>query len=479
MLPIKIIRIPLLFALAVLLSSSSSSITMHNYGKKKIVIDNSNDLSSIVENNCAYIIIGIIDLCGQSIRMPANSVIDYHKGKIINGVIIGNDTQVRGLHDKCIGFAIEGKWIVPKIKDSFFDSVYLSDNQVMTNINSMQSDKVYNRIFLGRDNYLCSVNGEGGYVLNLSSNTKLTIKSTIAITGNDYIGYKIIRIANKENVVIKGGTIIGDVGKHHYVEGSTSQWGHGVLIHNSKHIRIERLTVTKCIGDGITITGGSGSHYGDMSNASSDVVINKAVSSFNRRQGLSLIHAENITIKNSIFSDTGVIEYQSPSAGIDIEPDLDPHFQTTRNIKIINCRFERNIGRSILANHYMNYNGTKSVSSVLIDDCYCDGKFELYVGGITVTNSRLSSLEVHAEKDPIEGLFFYKCVIGENGITLNCANKRKGIDTGIKEIVLNRCTIMVSESTLERNDGSPVVLQGKKENITGVILNRCKIKAQQ
>ena len=39
---------------------------------------------------------------------------------------------------------------------------------------------------------IIKVFAEGGYVLNLSSNTKLTIKSTIAITGNDYIGYKII-----------------------------------------------------------------------------------------------------------------------------------------------------------------------------------------------------------------------------------------------------------------------------------------------
>lgn len=286
-------------------------------------------------------------------------MLDFQRGSIINGTVIGRDTRIYGLHDNCIGFNTDGTWLVAKINDSYFNATYLSDNHIMSNICIMQSDKIYNRVCLKKENYRCTINKAGGYVLDVSSNTKFYISSTISIEGNDYTSYKIIRIANKENILIKGGTIVGDVGLHEYVDGSTSQWGHGFLIQNSRNVRIERTKVMKCIGDGFTITGGSGQHTGDMSQASHDIILNHVTARFNRRQGLSIIHAENVVVKNSVFSDTGTIEFQSPSAGIDIEPNLKPHNQTTRNIKIINCIFERNVGRSILSNHYVNYEGVK------------------------------------------------------------------------------------------------------------------------
>lgn len=265
------------------------------------------------------------------------------------------------------------------------------------------------------------------------------------------------------------------MGLHEYVDGSTSQWGHGVLIQNSRNVRIERANVMKCIGDGFTITGGSGQHTGDMSQASRDIILNHVKAQFNRRQGLSIIHAENVVVKNSVFSDTGTIEFQSPSAGIDIEPNLEPHNQTTRNIKIVNCKCERNAGRSILSNHYVNFEGIKSVSSVLIDGCFCDGKIELYTGGIQIKNTGFASLEVYAEKDPIEGLSFPRCSIGEKGISLHCRNRKNGEATGIDGISFHRCRIVLPDNMPEGSEGSPAMLGGNTENIRGVVFNRCKI----
>ena len=455
----------------------TSFVSPEAINQKRIIVNNSNVLTTFTESDCIYAITGEVDLRDKTIQIPPNCVLDFRKGSIVNGVLKGNNTQLKALHKKCIGFRIKGTWVVTKIDDAFFDTIVLNDDQIIADVNTLQNDNVENHILLRKEHYDCSISKNGGCLLNLSSNTKLKMKTTISIAGNNYKSYNIIRVKDKENVVVIGGVLIGDVGKHEYVEGTTSQWGHGLYICHSKHVKVEQVTAMKCIGDGFTITGGEAAYYGDMSQGSCDVVINKVIGRYNRRQGISIIYADNVTVKNSVFSDTGTIEFQSPSSGIDIEPNLAPYNQTTQNIKVLNCRFERNVGRSILANHYENYEGTKSISSVLINNCYCDGKIELYAGGITVTNSRFLSLEVHAQKDPIDGLFFSKCKIGENGITLHCANKKRGGETGIEGIVFNKCTITVPENTLENNEGNPVELQGKKENISGVVLNRCKIKA--
>lgn len=461
----------LAFATLFLMTSFSPS----DVGKKWIIVDNYNAQSLIKENNCVYVIYGRIDLGGNTIAVPSNCVLDFQNGSIINGSVLGRDTQMNGLHKKSIGFNAEGSWLVPKIEDSYFDVEYLTDDQVLSNVNVMQSDKITNKIILKKESYTCSIKRNGGYILNLTGHTKLKLNSTIAITGNSFTNYNIIRVFNKEKVKIVGGILVGDVGKHKYVEGSSSQWGHGLLIYNSKHVRVERMAAMNCIGDGFTITGGDGSHYGDMSLASSDILLNNVVAKNNRRQGLSIIHAENVTIKNSTFSDTGAIESHSPSAGIDIEPNLAPNYQTVQNIKITNCTFERNVGRSILANHYEGYEGIKSVSSIRIDRCHCDGRIELYTGGIEINNTSFKSLEVYAEKDPINGLSFNRCVIGENGILLHCLNKTTGGETGIYDIQFNRCTFSLAEAMLDNNEGSPAVLGGKKENIKGLTFNKCKI----
>lgn len=465
-----------ILSLFVMVFTSFSS----NHGwKKSIVIDSSNVLTSLTETGCYYTILGVVNLKGGTIRIPSGCIMDLQRGSIINGFVLGDDTRLKGLHGKCIGFNAEGTWMMSKIDDSYFDSDYLSDDQIMSNISLMQSDDIPNKIYLNKDNYRCSINKSGGYVLDVSSNSILYLNATISICGNSFVRYSIIRVENKENVHIKGGTIIGDVGQHEYIDGSTSQWGHGVLIHNSEHVRVDMTTAMKCIGDGFTITGGIGQHTGDMSQASKDIVLNQVTAKFNRRQGLSIIHAENVVVKNSVFSDTGTIEFQSPSAGIDIEPNLEPHNQTTRNIRIKNCKFERNAGRSVLSNHYVNYEGVKSVSSVLIDGCFCDGKIELYTGGIQVKNTKFASLEVYAEKDPIDGLSFSRCSIGEKGISLHCRNGKNGEQTGINGISFNRCRIVVPESFHIMDKDCPAMFGGNTDDIRGVVFNRCKITANK
>ena len=442
--------------------------------QKKITINSINVLTSVTESNCIYVVSGIVDLKGKTIDMPSNCVLDFGKGAIINGIFNGNGTQLIALHKKCIGVRFKGTWVAPKIDDVYFDSDFLTDDQIISSVNFLQNDDIYNSIILRKDSYNCSINS-GGYLLKLTSNTKLALNTTITIEGNNYEGYNIIRIKDKKNIEITGGILIGDVGNHNYVDGSSSQWGHGLYIHNSEDIKVNNMIVMKCIGDGFTVTGGSALYYGDMSQASRNVEIENVVARYNRRQGISIIHAENVTVKNSVFSDTGTIESHSPSAGIDIEPNLDPFFQATRYIRVYNCFFERNVGASILSNHYESSDSTMSVSSVEFVNCFCDGRVELHTGGMIFRRTKMSSFELCAERNLIEDVKLISCKISENGIKLNCVNRKKGSYTGIRNLRFDKCDINILNHNWEANNRNPVAYGGNKENIEDVIFRNCNI----
>lgn len=462
------------FVLLTLCLALASFVSRADNKQRIIIVNMSNVLTSFTEPDCIYAIVGIVNLKGKTVQIPSNCMLDFRKGSITNGILTGNNTQMKSLHKKCIGFSPKGTWVVPKIDDVYFDAGVLTDDQIITAVNTMQSDSIANRIVLRKTQYNCSIKKNDGCLLRLSSNTKLKLKTSIIIEGNKHNSYNIIRIKGKENVEITGGVLIGDVGNHEYVEGTSSQWGHGVYICNSKHVKVEKLTVMRCIGDGFTITGGSASHYGDMSQASRDVEINNVTARFNRRQGISIIYAENVSVTNSVFSDTGTIEYHSPSSGIDIEPNLDPYFQTARNITVKNCKFERNVGASILSNHYKSHEDNKSVASVMFYRCYCDGRVELHTGGISFNNTRMSSLDLYAEKDPLEDMLFTGCRITNNGINLRCT-KKKNEETWINNIVFDNCRIATSQAVLDDNDGNPVIRSGYTDNINRIELKHCKV----
>ena len=444
---------------------------------KKISIDKTNAHNTIRTSNCVYIITGIIDLRGKTISIPPNCILDFKKGAIYNGIIVGNVTKLTGLHAKCIGFDVKGTWTLPYIDDKYFNSEILSDNQIIASINNLQRDDVENQIVLTKKQYLCSIPKEDGCLINLSSNTKLILHATISIKENSYASYNIIRIKGKENVSVSGGTLIGDVGAHSYAAGTTSQWGHGVHVYNSRHVVLDNITVTKCIGDGFTLSGELNSHAGDTSKASSDVVVKNVVSRYNRRQGISIIHAESVTIENSAFSDTGVIESNTPSAGIDIEPNIqNDKSQTVRNVKVRNCVFERNIGASILSNHYVDYRGNKSVAAVEFENCRCDGRVEIHTGGINFSHTRMNALKVVAEKSPIIDAKFINCCINGQGVDLYASNLGWNVKTVIGSILFDNCYIKAPIGFADDTEHSPVRKRGKVDSIRNIVLRNCKVE---
>lgn len=152
----------------------------------------------------------------------------------------------------------------------------------------------------------------GGYGGVFVRNDSLIIfhpKAVFKAITNDKPAYAILNFQSVSNITVIEPTLIGDNDTH---TGSTGEYGMGLYIRNSSNIHVARPRISKCWGDGVYI-----GQVGD-SGACNDVVIDDPVIDSCRRQGISVISADGLTINNPVISN---IRGTPPSAGIDIEPN--------------------------------------------------------------------------------------------------------------------------------------------------------------
>jgi parallel beta-helix repeat protein len=145
-----------------------------------------------------------------------------------------------------------------------------------------------------------------------------------------------IRLA--DDVEVSGGRIIGERGQH---RGTTGEWGHGIQIVGASRVTVRDIRISDCWGDGICI--GAKNVHGRPRMLSTDVVIDRVVSTGNRRQGLSIGGSRHVSVSNSEFSHTAGT---APQCGIDIEPDKP---DATTDVRIENCRIHHNAAHGVLA----------------------------------------------------------------------------------------------------------------------------------
>jgi parallel beta-helix repeat protein len=210
--------------------------------------------------------------------------------------------------------------------------------------------------------------------LSLKSNMtfKLAAGATLkAITSNS-ANYDIVRVDGQSNVNIVGGTIEGERSTH---QGTTGEWGMGIGVYASSKVVIDGVTTKETWGDGIY-----------LGNKSKDITICGAVADHNRRQGMSLVSASGVTVKDSIFKNT---EGTNPQSGIDFEPNTG---EAVDNVTISGSQF--------LDNHSYGlefYCGAGPVTNVTITRNTFSGNgdlpIELYAGctGNKITNNILST----------------------------------------------------------------------------------------
>lgn len=147
--------------------------------------------------------------------------------------------------------------------------------------------------------------------IRVVSNTKVICKEGVEFRciPNDKKSYNIFLIQDAKNVTFDGGKIIGDRNEH---TGTGGEHGMGISIMDSKDVSIIGTSIQDTWGDAIYIGSNSGNKGGSCEN----VIIQGCKLSNCRRQGVSVVACNGITIKNcEIFGIVGT----APEAGIDFE----------------------------------------------------------------------------------------------------------------------------------------------------------------
>jgi hypothetical protein len=223
--------------------------------------------------------------------------------------------------------------------------------------------------------------------INLRSNMTLQLSpdATIAALPNSSQRSYMIKVWNVSNVGITGGNIVGEREGH---TGTGGEWGYGINIQASNHVRVSGVHISHCWGDGMWIGA-----LGKAPNAvpSTDVSVDHVVSTENRRQGLSIGPVDGVTITNSTFSNT---HGTMPQSGIDIEPQTQGQ---ANNITIDHCNLIDNRG-SGLEIHSNVSNVTVKNSNITSNYGYgvltVDAATQVTVNANTIAGNGLAGLSI-------------------------------------------------------------------------------------
>lgn len=225
----------------------------------------------------------------------------------------------------------------------------------------------FNRIVIPSGTYLIGKYGNAIYQrgIELESNMELVLDpgAVLKMAPNDKWNYCVIAINRKSNVVVRGGTIIGDRYQHTYTpteNGSTAHdEGHGICIQsNSTKVLVEKMKICDLTGDGLLLV-----------NEIEDVTIRNNNILNNRRQGVSIVGSLRIKIENNEIHH---IRGTPPQFGIDIEGAG----RTDRDILIRKNYFHHNRGGDIVSSTGHNVfilENTMTQGTPGVENRYIDG----------------------------------------------------------------------------------------------------------
>lgn len=164
-----------------------------------------------------------------------------------------------------------------------------------------------------------------------------------------------VMVKDVSDVVISGGSFVGERDQH---MGTTGEWGHGIQLRGASRVVLRDLRVSNCWGDGLSVAATTPSRDDPIARPSTDVLVQRCISTNNRRQGLTIGYAQHVRVIDCEFSGTGGT---APMAGIDVEPDAGP---PAVDVEIAGCRIHDNRGPGIQV--------WKRTQGVRIHDCDLD-----------------------------------------------------------------------------------------------------------
>lgn len=181
---------------------------------------------------------------------------------------------------------------------------------------------------------------DGAMTVSLSPGATLQAIATSSDT------YAVIMIyPGASNVSVVGGTIQGERSAH---LGTTGEWGMGIYVGNTggSNVFLQGITSVDAWGDGFYVSGGT------------NVTVCNVTANNNRRNGMSIINVNGMTVTNSAFKNTAGTP---PEAGIDIEPDAG---ETVNNVTISGSQFLGNHGAGFTSGVRFALAGSAAVTNV-------------------------------------------------------------------------------------------------------------------
>ncbi|WP_254411482.1 right-handed parallel beta-helix repeat-containing protein [Dyadobacter diqingensis] len=263
-------------------------------------------------------------------------------------------------------------------------------------------------------------NGSPGGINMLSNRTfEMGDGVTLKMRGTFMDAYNFITIWNKENVTIRGGTIIGDwdidptLNEHKRPDGTNDggQWGYGISLQGSKNVLIENVDISKMWGDSVNLS----PDYLHSYAVNSDIVMRNVKCHHSRRQGMSIDGGARLSFYNCRFTDiTWTTEPDLPFCGVDLERDTSYAVVQLKDVLFFDCKFLN------------NYIGARTaykpedIISVKFDNCVFDSNtshdYDSYTAnGVLLTNCRFSYVEGRAKSIELlgtQGHLFEKCKFG-------------------------------------------------------------------
>jgi hypothetical protein len=175
--------------------------------------------------------------------------------------------------------------------------------------------------------------------ISLESDQEIVFEEGVVITAREGAfpgtGDCLFRADRKRNITLRGYGATLRMRKAEYTEG---EWRMALSLRSCTNVKILGLTLRDSGGDGIYI-----GNADPEQPYCRDILIRDCVCDNHRRQGLSVITAENLLVERCAFRNTNGT---APEAGVDLEPNLPGE-------RLINCVFrdcvmEGNTGPGIL-----------------------------------------------------------------------------------------------------------------------------------
>lgn len=179
-----------------------------------------------------------------------------------------------------------------------------------------------------------------------------------------------------ENLILRGvGTACLRMNKSDYLDASRyvwSEWRHLLSLRGCDGVTISNLTLAASGGDGIYVS------TSPNRKRCRNIVVERVIATEHNRQGISVISAENLLIRDSAFLNT---RGTPPAAGIDFEPNGADECLISNRVE--NCDFSGNASSGVIL-ALPNLTAASEPVSVWFRNCRITDNG----GGVSVTASR-------------------------------------------------------------------------------------------